>query len=348
MSKKIIVTGISGQDGSYMVDYLLENTKHEVIGCVRRTSQLINKHFSNHINNKRFRLEFFDLMDTVSIESLLRREKPDYFFNFAAQTFVGDSWNMPLLHYQCNSVAVINILESIRKHCPDCRFWNSGSSEQFGDVLYSPQDIGHPFMPRSPYGASKCSAHHAVKVWRESYDMFAVQGILFNHESERRQEYFVTRKITKFVANFILAPRSNRFENTLELGNLEAKRDWSHAKDFVRGVWLMMNMEEPKDYVLASGETYSVREFVEKSFELSGFYVEWFGSDNPLEEVGYVNGNPIITVNKKFFRPAEVNLLVGDAEPARKELGWEPQVSFEELIAKMINNDYIILDGFNG
>ena len=246
-SKKIIVTGVSGQIGSFMVDFLLENTPHEVVGAIRRTSQIIDSHFKKHLDNPKFRLIHFDLCDPNSITNTIKNEKPDYFINLGAQTFVADSWDTPSLHFQTNALSVLHILEAVRNHCPQCRVYSSGSSEQFGDVDYSPQDIKHPFKPRSPYGASKAAAHNIVKVWRESYNLYAIQGILFNNESARRQDYFVTRKITKGVAKIVNEIREGKTPTPLELGNLEAKRDWSDAEDFVAGIWLMLIKKNQKN-----------------------------------------------------------------------------------------------------
>lgn len=339
-NKKVIVTGVSGQLGSYMVDFLLKETDFEVIGAVRRTSQLISSNFSYNLKNPKFRIIHFDLCDPHSITSTIKNEKPDYFINFGAQTFVADSWDSPRNHFQTNALAVIDILEAIRQFAPNCRFYSSGSSEQFGNVAYSPQDEKHPFRPRSPYGASKCAAHQAVKVWRESYNLYAIQGILFNNESPRRQEYFVTRKITKAVARIKQELEQGSDITPLELGNLCARRDWSDAEDFVGGVWKMLNQKEPKEYVLASGETHTIREFVELAFEHVGFYrneCKWEGEG--LDEQYVFGEKTLVKINKDFYRPAEVELLLGNPTQAREELGWEPKTSFCELVKKMVGHD---------
>ena len=340
--KKVIVTGVTGQVGSYMVDFLLNNTDYEVYGAIRRLSVPNHKNIE-HINSDRFHLVEMDLTDEHSIFTTIENIKPDYFINFAANSFVGNSWHMPINHFDVNALGVMRQLEAIRKICPKCRYYNAGSSEEFGDVAYSPQDLKHPARPRSPYGAAKVAARQIVKVWRESYNLFAVQGYLFNHESERRGEEFVTRKITKAVARIKKAIENGEDFQPLELGNLNAKRDWSHAEDFVVAVWLMLNQENPKDYLLASGETHTVREFVEKAFYYSNIDIEdkdafkWEGSEE--NEVLYYNDKVVVKVNPDFYRPAEVDLLLGDPSEAKENLGWKQKISFDNLIERMIRSD---------
>ena len=338
-NKKILITGVTGQDGSLMADYLLNNTENIIIGGVRRLS--VKNHCNIHhlINNSRFKLIDLDITDSENIASVIQKENPDYFINFAANSFVGNSWEMPVNHMQTNCMAVLYQLEAIRKYAPNCRYYNAGSSEQFGDVIYSPQDINHPFRPRSPYGAAKSASHYLVKVYRDSYDIYAVQGILFNHEGVRRGEEFVTRKITKNVARIYNAKENNEPFLPMELGNLDAKRDWSDAEDFVRGVWLMLNQDSPKDYVLSANETHSVREFIELSFEEVQIDGEWSGDG--IEEV-FIDKHTkqkLVIINPAFYRPAEVDLLWGDSTPARQELGWSPKTSFSKLVEKMVASD---------
>ena len=356
-SKKAIVTGVTGQVGSYMAEFLLQFTNVEVYGAIRRLSVPNHKHIEHLKLNPKFHLIEMDLGDEHSIDACIEEIKPDYFINFAANSFVGLSWKMPVNHFQNNTMGVLHQLEAIRKHCPECRYYNAGSSEEFGDVIYSPQDLKHPSRPRSPYGASKVAARQIVKVWRDSYNLFAVQGYLFNHESERRGEEFVTRKITKAVAKIKKAIETNTYFDPLELGNIDAQRDWSHAEDFVRAVWLMLKADKPKDYLLASGETHSVREFVNLAFKHANIdgdtyknlpYSEssggghvssyrWVGSGT--EEVLYFRTIPIVKINKKFYRPAEVELLLGDASEAKKDLNWEKSVDFPTLVHRMVDND---------
>ena len=339
--KKAIVTGVTGQVGSYMAEFLLKFTNVEVYGAIRRLSVPNHKHIEHLKLDPRFHLIEMDLGDEHSINACIEEIKPDYFMNFAANSFVGLSWKMPVNHFQNNTMGVLHQLEAIRKHCPKCRYYNAGSSEEFGDVIYSPQDLKHPSRPRSPYGASKVAARQIVKVWRDSYDLFAVQGYLFNHESERRGEEFVTRKITLNVARIKKQLENNEKPDFFELGNLEAKRDWSHSEDFVRAVWLMLKQDKPKDYLLASGETHSVREFVEKSFEYAGIETRWHDEDNPMDTklMCVKTGSILLKINRDFYRPAEVELLLGDPSEAQKDLNWEKSVDFSTLVRRMVDND---------
>lgn len=341
MSKKAIVTGVTGQVGSYMAEFLLQFTNLEVYGAIRRLSVPNHKHIEHLKLDPRFHLIEIDLGDEHSINACIEEVKPDYFINFAANSFVGLSWKMPVNHFQNNTMGVLHQLEAIRKHCPNCRYYNAGSSEEFGDVIYSPQDLNHPPRPRSPYGASKVAARQIVKVWRDSYNLFAVQGYLFNHESERRGEEFVTRKITMNVARIKKELSEGKKPQYFELGNLEAKRDWSHAEDFVRAVWLMLKEDKPKDYLLASGETHSVKEFVEKSFEYAGIETKWHEEDNPMDTklMCAKTGAILLKINKEFYRPAEVELLLGDPSEAQKDLHWEKSVDFSTLVRRMVVND---------
>jgi len=340
--KKVIITGVTGQDGSFMADYLLKNTEHTIIAGVRRLSVKNHVNISHLRDHPRFRLIDLDVTDSVNTEQVIAKEQPDYFINFAANSFVGVSWTQPANHMFTNAMAVMYQLEAIRKHCPKCRYYNAGSSEEFGDVLHSPQSELHPLRPRSPYGVSKASARHMVKVWRESYNLFAIQGWLFNHEGTRRGEEFVTRKITKNVARIKNEYPSGKFK-PLELGNVDTKRDWSDAEDFVQGVWLMLNQEEPKEYVLASGETHTIREFVEEAFNFAGFArqeCEWTGYG--LNEKYIHEGQVLMQINPQFYRPAEVELLLGDSSLARRDLGWEPKTNFLSLVRKMVDRDLLL------
>lgn len=349
MKKKVFVTGVLGQDGANMVEYLINNTDYDIFGMVRRSS---NPNFINcksFLKNSRFKLVYGDLSDSVSIDSLVQEIQPDYFINFGAQSFVGCSWEIPLQTFDTNATGVARCLEAIRKHKPTCRFYSAGSSEEFGDVAYAPQDISHPIRPRSPYGASKAAARHIVKVYRESYNLYAVHGILFNHEGTKRGEEFVTRKITKGVARIKKAIDNNKTFDPIELGNLDSKRDWSDSEDFIDGVWKMLNQEKPKDYVLSSNETHSIREFIELAFKAAGIQGTWHGrglSEEYSVTTEYAikydpNSSVLIKINPKFYRPAEVDLLLGNSYPAREELGWCPKTSFENLVNKMVEHDLL-------
>jgi GDPmannose 4,6-dehydratase len=338
--KKIIITGVTGQDGSFMADFLLKNTEHTIIAGARRLSVINHKNIEHLKNNPRFKLIDLDITDAQNVEEVIRTEQPDYFINFAANSFVGNSWTMPVNHMNTNCMAVLYQLEAIRKFAPNCRYYNAGSSEEFGDVAYVPQDELHPLRPRSPYGASKAAARHLVKVYRDSYNLFAIQGWLFNHEGTRRGEEFVTRKITKAVARIKNAIDTSALFDVLELGNLESKRDWSDAEDFVEGVWLMLNHETPKEYVLSSNETHTIREFVELAFEHVGLNGAWKNNTGiPKDEQFVVNDQIVMKINPKFYRPAEVELLWGDSTNARAFLNWKPKTDFKDLVKKMLDND---------
>ena len=349
--KKVLITGVTGQDGSYMADYLLKNTDYTIYGMVRRSAKPDYSNLKEALLNPRFSLIIGDLSDAHSIDNVVKQIMPDYFINLAAQSFVGSSWTIPEQTFDVDAIGVVRCLEAIRKHVPHCRFYNAGSSEEFGDVQYAPQDMKHPLRARSPYGAAKIAARQIVKVYRESYKLYAIQGLLFNHESERRGEEFVTRKITLGVAKIANAIKNGNFDfPPIELGNIDAKRDWSHAQDFVEGIWLMLNQDKPREYLFASGETHTVREFVEKAFAVAGIKGIWwsFDQDNPrTEEYLYSEDGVVATkkkvslmiINPEFYRPAEVELLLGDSTLARTELGWNPKVSFEELVKRMVEND---------
>jgi len=349
--KKVLITGVTGQDGSYMADYLLEHTDYEIYGMIRRTAKPDYNNIKKALTNPRFKFIIGDLSDSNSIDNVVKEVKPDYFINLAAQSFVGSSWTIPEQTFDVDAIGVIRCLEAIRKHVPTCRFYNAGSSEEFGDVQYAPQDMKHPLRARSPYGAAKIAARQIVKVYRESYNLYAIQGLLFNHESERRGEEFVTRKITLGVANIVKALQNNNYDfSPIALGNIDAKRDWSHAQDFIEGIWLMLNQDKPKEYLFASGETHTVREFIEKAFAVAGIKgIWWDGLDgNPTSEKYLLSDDGIIAtkrmitlvaINKEFYRPAEVELLLGDSTLARTELGWNPKISFNELITRMVKND---------
>ncbi len=351
--KRVLITGITGQDGSLMADYLLKNTACYVYGGFRHSSNPSNINCSHLLENERFFPVNIDVADYISVERAVRFAMPDYFINFAANSFVGNSWDMPINHFQTNTMGVLNCLEALRLNKFDCRFYNAGSSEQFGNVDYSPQDEKHPFKPRSPYGASKCASHNIVKVYRESYKMYAVQGLLFNHEGVRRGKSFVTRKISTEVARIKNELEKGNYDFApLELGNLDSKRDWSDAEDFCDGIFRMLNNKEPKDYVLSSGETHSIREFVEEAFKVVGLYGVW---RDMLQDEEFLLGDSntglttkrkvtLVRINPDFYRLAEVDLLWGDSTLARTELGWKPQTSFKELVRKMVINDINILN----
>jgi GDPmannose 4,6-dehydratase len=342
MRKKVLITGVTGQDGSYMADFLLENTDYEIYGMVRRASTNNYHNIKHLLDNPRFKLITGDLTDSQSIDNIVRDAQPDYFINLAAQSFVGASWQIPEQTFDIDAVGVIRCLEAVRKHAPNCRFYNAGSSEELGNVDYSPQDEKHPLKPRSPYGAAKAAARHIVKVYRESYNLFAIQGLLYNHESPRRGEEFVTRKITKEIAKIKKALDHGYDFEPLELGNIYAKRDWSHAKDFVRGIWMMLNQDTPVEYLLSSGETHTVKEFLEKAFEHVSIKGDWVGSG--IEEKLIYKNQILVQINSQFYRPAEVDLLLGNPTQAVTKLGWKPEISFENLVKEMVDWDNLNLN----
>ena len=343
--KTCIITGVTGQDGSHMVEFLLKNTDLVIFGGVRRLS-VYNHENIRDIKSDRFYLINFDLTDSHAISRSVEKLQPDYFINFAAQSFVASSWDFARQTWQTNSTAILDILEAIRLYKPCCRLYQAGSSEEFGNVMYTPQDENHPLRPRSPYGASKAASRQLVKVYRDSYNLYAIQGWLFNHEGTRRGEEFVTRKITKNIARINNAIKNNQEFAPLELGNIEAKRDWSDSEDFVEGVWMMLNQDKynpnydgvPKEYVFSSNETHTIKEFAEKAFAHAGIKGEWIGEG---EHTMYVSSDKkiLIQINPKFYRPAEVELLLGNSDKARKELNWKPKISFDKLIEKMVNWD---------
>ncbi len=313
--KRALITGITGQDGSYLAEFLLEKG-YKVYGLTRRTST-INFERIEHIVDK-IELVQGDLIDQGSLDQAIKEIQPDEVYNLAAQSFVPTSWNQPVLTGEVTALGVTRVLEAIRKFKPDARFYQASSSEMFGKVREVPQKETTPFYPRSPYGVSKVYGHWITVNYRESYDLFAVSGILFNHESPRRGLEFVTRKIAYGVAKIKLG-----LADKLVLGNLDAKRDWGYAPDYVEAMWLMLQQDKPEDYVIATGETHSVQEFVERAFEV----------------VGIKNWRDYVVQDPRFMRPAEVDLLVGDASKAQKQLGWKPRTSFEELVEIMVKAD---------
>lgn len=344
-TKKILVTGVTGQDGSHMVDYLLKNTNHKIYGSVRRLSVKNHENILHLEDEDRFEIVDLDLNDAHSIRDVIIDLQPDYFINFAAQSFVAGSWKYPIQTWGTDADAVLHILEAIRRFAPKCRFYNAGSSEEFGDVVYSPQNDDHPLRPQSPYGAAKCAARHIVRVYQESYGLYAVQGWLFNHEGVRRGLDFVTRKITYNVAKFKLALEKSNLQHIriphFSLGNLEAKRDWSDAEDFMEGVWLMLNQKgKPKNYVLGSGKMHTIREFLEETLLNANIEYYTTGSKDKEKYFSKKGDHLIMEVDEKFYRPAEVHELCGDPSKAERDLGWERKTDFKGLVKKMYQSDY--------
>ncbi len=338
MAKVALITGVTGQDGSYLAELLLQKG-YDVHGIVRRTSQF-NRGFIENTRRKaraagqRFDLHYGNMGDSSSLHRIISLCRPDEIYNLAAQSHVRVSFDEPEYAADINGIGVLRLLEGVRQTGITCRFYQASTSELYGKVVETPQTETTPFYPRSPYGVAKLYGFWIVKNYRESYGLHASNGILFNHESPRRGENFVTRKITYSLAR-IKAGR----EDVLRLGNLDAKRDWGHAADYVNAMWLMLQQDEPDDYVIATGETHSVREFVERAATVAGFTIEWDGEG--LNEVGRdrKSGAIIVSLDPKYFRPAEVDILLGDPSKAKRNLGWEREVTFEQLVESMMAAD---------
>jgi GDPmannose 4,6-dehydratase len=312
--RKAFITGITGQDGSYLAEILLERD-YEVYGMIRRSSSF-NTARIDHIFGE-LELVFGDLSDGSSLNQLMRRIRPDEVYNLGAQSHVRVSFDIPEYTADATGMGTLRLLDAIREGDMKCRFYEAGSSEMFGQVAETPQTETTPFHPRSPYGVSKVFGYWITRNYREAYGMYAVNGILFNHESPRRGPTFVTRKITRAIGAILRGEQEE-----LRLGNLEAKRDWGFARDYMEGAWRMLQADEPDDYVLATGETHSVREFLDAAFGYAG--LDW---------------NEHVTIDERYFRPAEVDLLLGDASKAKEKLGWEPTVRFDELVPMMVDHD---------
>ena len=334
--KRALITGVNGQDGSYLAELLLEKG-YKVYGLMRRKSS-VDYGNVEHIKDK---IEFIyaDMADVVSLTNAMRISQADEVYNLAAQSFVGTSWEQPVATAEIDGIGALNMLEAIRMIKPTAKFYQASTSEMYGLVQAIPQNEDTPFYPRSPYGVAKLYGHWITKNYRESYDMYACSGILFNHESERRGKEFVTRKITDAVARIKLG-----VQEVLELGNLDAKRDWGHAKDYVKAMWLMLQQDEADDYVIATNETRTVREFVERTFKYVNIDIVWEGSE--VNEIGKdkATGKTLIKINPDFFRPAEVEILIGDPIKGETKLGWKREIPFNELVERMIKNDLMLVE----
>lgn len=350
--KVAIISGIKGQDASWLAELLLEKGYY-VVGLERRSSSPDYSNLSKCKTYDRFIIEEADIIDMSSISRIVRKYEPDEIYNLAAQSFVSASWTQPIATFEINSLGTLNLLESIRQFVPSCKFYQASTSEVYGEVLETPQNEDTPTNPVSPYAASKCAGEDLVKVYRKSYDIYACFGRLFNHEGTRRSKQFVTRKITSYIGDCFkivennldtmfkpggeyLVPTDMGFKqaledgliDTLKLGNLDSKRDWSDARDMVRGMWMMLQQDEPKDYVLSSGETRSIRDFLDSAFAV----------------IGIEDWSDFVEIDPRFYRPAEVNVLLGDSSLARKELDWEPEYTFDDLVETMVRYDCGILE----
>lgn len=336
MAKKALITGITGQDGSYLAEFLL-GKGYEIYGMHRRSS--IDSYFERieHLNGK-IGLVCADLSDYSSLDKIIKEIKPDEIYNLASQSQVRVSFDQPILTKEVNWLGVERLLDLTKKYVPGAKFYQASTSELYGKALETPQNENTPFNPISPYSEAKLKAHEAIKREREK-GLFTCGGILFNHESPRRGLEFVTRKITDGIARIKLGlPQRETGKEYLEVGNLNSKRDWGFAGDYVKAMWLMLQQKEPGDYVIATGETHSIREFLESAAETVGLNINWEGEN--VDEVGYdQNGRKVVIINPKFFRPNEIHRLQGDASKARSELKWKPRKSFKELVEMMVESD---------
>jgi len=341
MNKIALISGITGQDGSYLAEFLLRR-EYIVHGIIRRASSFNTQRLENiykdpHIPDNHLHLHFGDITDTLSIDQIMMEVKPDEIYHLGAQSHVRVSFDVPGYTCQTDAFGTLNMLEGMRKHCPEAKFYNAATSELFGKVLEIPQNENTPFNPRSPYGVAKLYAYHIVKNYRESYNLFAVNGILFNHESERRGSTFVTKKITEGLVQYL------KTGAPFYLGNVYAKRDWGYAPDFVEGMWRMLQEETPEDFVLATGETHTIKEFIYECLIHINENTQRFQwkKDEQGREILWdqLMNSLVIGIDEKYYRPAEVDLLLGDASKARHKLGWIASTKFKELVKRMMEND---------
>ncbi|HQY21299.1 MAG TPA: GDP-mannose 4,6-dehydratase [Ignavibacteria bacterium] len=342
--KKALISGITGQDGSYLTELLLEKG-YEVHGIIRRSSSFNTKRIDHlyaqkDLLDKRLFLHFGDLVDTSSLNRLLEKIEPDEIYNLAAQSHVKVSFEVPDYTAQVDALGTLRFLDAIREtDLRQVKFYQASTSELYGKVQEVPQTESTPFYPRSPYGVAKIYGYWIVVNYREAYNIFACNGILFNHESPRRGETFVTRKVTRAVARI-----KHGLQKTLSMGNIDSKRDWGYAPEYCEAMWRMLQTDTPEDFVIATGETHSVREFIEESFRHIGKDIEWKGKDENETGVDAKTGDLLIEIDKNYFRPTEVDLLIGDPSKAKKILGWEPKVTFKELVKIMVEADSIMVE----
>ncbi len=336
--KKALITGITGQDGSYLAELLL-GKGYEVHGIIRRAStfntQRIHRIYQDpHEKDNNLKLSYGDLVDASNLSRLIEKIEPDEIYNLAAQSHVGVSFDLPEYTADVDAVGTLRLLDAIREARVDTKIYQASTSELFGKVQETPQKETTPFYPRSPYGVAKLYAYWITVNYREAYNLFACNGILFNHESERRGKRFVTRKITTAVAKIKAG-----LQDKLYLGNLNSKRDWGYAPEFVEAMYLVLQQDKPEDYVIATGETHTIKEFCERAFSCAGYNIVWEGEDENEKGLDKSTGKTLIEVDPKYFRPTEVDLLIGDSTKAKEKLGWEPKVKFEELVEIMVKAD---------
>ena len=347
MSKVALISGITGQDGSYLTELLIQKG-YIVHGIIRRSSsfntfRIDHLYKNDNILNKKLFLHYGDLTDSSNLNRLVEKIKPSEIYNLGAQSHVQVSFEVPEYTAEVDGIGALRFLDAIKDTGVETKFYQASTSELYGKVQEIPQTENTPFYPRSPYAAAKLYAYWIVKNYREAYNLFATNGILFNHESERRGKTFVTRKISVSVSKIILG-----LEDMLLLGNLDAKRDWGYAPEFVEGMWKMLQVQKPDDYVLATNETHTVREFVEESFKILGEEIVWSGKG--VDEVGYIKstGKRVVAINPRYFRPTEVDLLIGSYDKAKKDLEWEPKTKFKDLVKIMVESDYKKIKNRNG
>ena len=331
--KKALITGITGQDGSYLAEFLLDKG-YEVHGIIRRVSVFNTERIDHIMGNPNLHLHHGDVTDSSNINKLMSSIQPEEVYNLAAQSHVQVSFEVPEYTAQVDAMGTLRILDALRNYCPKAKFYQASTSELYGKVQEIPQTEETPFYPRSPYAVAKIYGYWIVKNFREAYDLFACNGILFNHESERRGKTFVTRKITIALSEIAEGKR-----DLLYLGNIDSKRDWGYAKEYVEAMWLMLQQEVPEDFVIATGKTYTVRFFIEQAAKHVGYDIVWEGEG--VNEIGKdkKTGKQIVAINPKYYRPTEVDILIGDASKAKEKLGWKTKVEIEELIQIMMEND---------
>ncbi len=341
--KKALITGITGQDGSYLAEFLLKKG-YEVHGIIRRSSNFNTQRIEHiyqdaHNSNVNLLLHYGDMVDSSNLSRLIEKVCPDEIYNLAAQSHVGVSFEQPEYTAEADAVGTLRLLDAIRETRIKTRLYQASSSEMFGKVQAIPQNEKTPFYPRSPYGVAKVYAYWICVNYREAYNLFVCNGILFNHESPRRGKSFVTRKVSSAVAKI-----KNGFQDKIYLGNLDAKRDWGYAPEYVEAMWLMLKLNKPDDFVIATGETHSIRELCEKAFGFAGYKLAWKGKGVKEKGIDRRTGKVLVEVDPRYFRPTEVDLLVGDASKAKKVLGWKPKVCFEELVRIMVEADMKLLE----
>ena len=333
MKKKAFITGINGQDGSYLTEILL-NKGYEVHGIIRRVSVFNTERIEHLMNHENLKLYHGDITDSSNVNHLIEKIRPEEIYNLSAQSHVAISFEVPEYTAQVDAMGTLRILEAMRSYCPESKFYQASTSELFGKVQETPQKETTPFYPRSPYGVAKLYGFWIVKNYREAYNLFAVNGILFNHESERRAKNFVTRKITNDLCEVHFG-----LKKSLKLGNLDAKRDWGYAKEYAEAMWLMLQQNTPEDFVIATGKQYSVREFISKAAKHLGYEVEWRGTGADEKGFDKQSGKLLVEVDHKYLRPAEVETLIGDATKAKQLLGWEAKTDIDGLVSLMMKHD---------